>query len=46
MGEAFAFLAGFLLGMAVTVGILLVAEIEVTIYPKKIAVKYKRKRKR
>jgi hypothetical protein len=45
MGDVFAFLAGFLLGMLATVGILLVAEVEVTIYPKRVAMKYRRKRR-
>jgi hypothetical protein len=45
MGDAFAFLAGFLLGMLATVAVLLVAEVEVTIYPKKVAIKYRRKRR-
>jgi hypothetical protein len=44
MGDAFAFLAGFLLGMLATVAVLLVAEVEVTIYPKRVTIRY-RKRK-
>lgn len=37
-------MAGFLLEMLATVGILLVAEVEVTVYPKKITFKYSRRR--
>lgn len=43
MGEAFAFLAGFLLGMMAAAGALLAAEVEVTLRPRRFGIGKKEK---